>query len=71
MSKLLAEPLKVVNVGVSSFAESIHAAGGSVLHIDWRPPVGGNIALGRTLARLINHPQVEKANRDVAEGLLD
>lgn len=62
MSALL-KSLDVINIGVRSFAESVRLAGGSVLHVDWRPPAGGDVALGRTLAHLINHPQVEMANR--------
>ena len=71
MSELLVKPLKVLNIGVRSFAESIRDAGGSVLHIEWRPPAEGDIALGRTLARLINHPQVEEANRNAFRAYLD
>lgn len=71
MSELLAKPLKVLNIGVRSFAESIRDAGGSVLHIDWRPPADGDVVLGRTLARLINHHQVEEANQKAFRAYLD
>ena len=35
---LFGDGLKVVNVGLESFAESIRQAGGEAVHVDWRPP---------------------------------
>ena len=52
----LPQTLQVINVGVRSFAESIHAAGGLVTQVDWRPPADSDPIVGRTLAHLINHP---------------
>jgi hypothetical protein len=64
----LPQNLQVVNVGVRSFAESILAVGGSVTQVDWRPPADSDGVLGGTLAHLINHPQIEAANRTAAGG---
>jgi hypothetical protein len=58
----LPEDLQVINVGVNSFAEPIHAAGVPVTQVDWRPPANSDVVVGRTLALLINHPQIEAAN---------
>jgi hypothetical protein len=66
----LPQNLEVINVGVRSFAEPIHAAGGLVLHVDWRPPPDSDVVLGRTLAHLINHPQIEAANRTAFDAFL-
>jgi hypothetical protein len=52
-----------LNVGLSSFADSITKAGGSALQIDWVPPAQGHPEIGRDLARLVNLPAVETANR--------
>jgi hypothetical protein len=50
-------------VGLASFASSIAQAGGAVLDIAWSPPAKGDVAVGRALACLVNHPGVEEANR--------
>lgn len=63
MTTLFAGPLKIVNVGLRSFSDSIAAAGGDVLHLDWRPPANGQAETGRTLARLIVDPRIDEANR--------
>jgi len=62
MTELLSRPLHVVNVGLPSFAESVTATGGTVTHLDWRPPAQGDAAIGRALARLVGDPAVEAAN---------
>ncbi len=61
--KLFDEDLEVLNVGLASFADAIVAAGGKASQIEWAPPAHGDVAVGRALARLVNHPDVEAANR--------
>ena len=51
---LFESDLHVVNVGLRSFADSIRAAGGTVVHVDWRPPAGGDPELARILESLRN-----------------
>ncbi len=63
MKSLFSRDLEVVNVGLSSFAENITAAGGTATQLDWAPPAGGNAELGWTLATLIGDPRIEQANR--------
>jgi hypothetical protein len=41
----------VVNLGLEIFADELKAAGIAVVHVDWRPPVGGS-AVAALLARL-------------------
>lgn len=60
---LFEEKLHVLNVGLSSFADSITRAGGSVLQIEWAPPAQGQQAVGRALAQLVNLLSVETANQ--------
>ena len=62
MTDLFGEPLEVVNVGLASFAESIQAANGTGVQIDWRPPGEGDANVARALAALVNDPVVEAAN---------
>ena len=38
----LNKPLAAINVGLESFAENLAAQGAPVIHVDWRPPAGGN-----------------------------
>jgi hypothetical protein len=45
----LQSQLRVVNLGLASFADSLRAAGAPVMHVDWRPPAGGDPELARIL----------------------
>ncbi len=38
----LAAPLAAINVGLQSFHDSLIAQDSSSVHVDWRPPAGGN-----------------------------
>ncbi len=46
------KPLAAINVGLDSFAESLIAQEAQVIHVDWRPPAGGNEKLAGILARM-------------------
>ena len=70
VNKLFQQDLQVINVGLSSFADSIQQTGGKSLQLDWRPPAAGNRDMGVQLARLINDPTVEAANRTAHERFL-
>ena len=59
---LFSDTLRVVNVGLEVFADSIDAAGGAVQRTDWRPPAAGNSEIGAALASLVNLAAVERAN---------
>ncbi len=45
-------PLRVINVGLEQFAEELKQLDVSVIHVDWRPPAGGNKKLADLLAKL-------------------
>ncbi|MBX3331783.1 MAG: DUF1116 domain-containing protein [Nitrospira sp.] len=60
---LFQEKLQVLNIGLSSFVDSITRTGGSVLQIEWAPPAEGQPEVGRTLAQLVNLLSVETANQ--------
>lgn len=51
-ASLFAEPLRVINIGIEAFAEDLRAEGIEVIHVDWRPPTGGDARLAALLARL-------------------
>ena len=41
INDLFGKPLSVVNIGLSSMAESVQAQGTPVIDLDWRPPIEG------------------------------
>ena len=49
---LFNEPLRVINIGLEGFAEDLAAAGVTVVHLDWRPPAGGDPKMTALLASL-------------------
>jgi uncharacterized UPF0146 family protein len=50
--RLLAGPVKVVNVGLGLFAEALQSQGIDVVSVDWQPPAGGKQHLIDILNRL-------------------
>lgn len=49
---ILTEKLKVVNIGISTFADDLRSQGVEVVHVDWKPPAGGDIEMLRLLEKL-------------------
>jgi FdrA protein len=50
--EVLRRPLAAINAGLASFAESLAAQDAAVVHVDWRPPAGGDERLMAILARM-------------------
>lgn len=48
----LKQPLAAVNVGLESFYDSLITQGAQAVHVEWRPPAGGNEKLASLLARM-------------------
>ncbi|HRV91882.1 MAG TPA: acyl-CoA synthetase FdrA [Anaerolineae bacterium] len=48
----LHQPLAGINVGVETFTESLKAQGAPVVHVNWKPPAGGNQKLMGILERM-------------------
>ncbi len=71
MDQLFTRELRIVNVGLSGFAENVINAGGHAVQLAWRPPAGGDIGTGLKLAQMINDPRVERANRAAFAHYLD
>jgi len=73
---LFAEELRVVNVGLASFAEPLRDVGTHVVDVDWRPPAGGDPALADLVDRLRSEgsggwiDRIEQANAEAVERLL-
>ena len=49
---LLARPVKVVNIGLDTFAKELAAQNVPVVQVVWQPPAGGNAKLAALLAKL-------------------
>ncbi|MBM86078.1 MAG: hypothetical protein CMM47_08655 [Rhodospirillaceae bacterium] len=49
---LLNTPPKVVNIGLEGFARDLQDEGVKVVHLEWRPPAGGDPELARLLSKL-------------------
>ncbi len=52
IKKLLETPLKVINIGLESFATDLERRGIDVVQVDWAPPAGGDPALAELLSKL-------------------
>ncbi len=52
VKKLLERPLKVVNIGLEDFARDLDRHGVKVVHVDWKPPAGGDRELADLLSKL-------------------
>jgi FdrA protein len=44
--------LNVINVGLEAFARDLERQGVAVVHVDWRPPAGGDPKLADLLSTL-------------------
>ena len=45
-------PLKVINLGLPAFAQALTDQEVPVLHVDWRPPAGGDAGMLEVLRKL-------------------
>ncbi len=53
IGKLLNEPVVVINLGLSKFAENLEEQDVKVVQVDWTPPAGGDKELIELLDRLL------------------
>jgi FdrA protein len=49
---VISQPLAAINVGLEIFTESLKTQEASVVHVDWRPPAGGDEKLMGILERM-------------------
>ncbi len=49
---LLASQLRVINLGIASFALELERLGVPVIHVQWSPPAGGDARKAALLAAL-------------------
>src|SRR5258706_3269726 len=71
MTSLLAGPVGVVNIGLSSFARDLAANGAAVAQVDWTPPAAARPELVSALSFLSSFEKdVDEANRRALERIL-
>lgn len=46
---VLDAPLRVINIGLASFADDLRTQDIAVIELDWRPPAGGDARLAALL----------------------
>ncbi len=49
---LLEDPPRVINIGLSFFADDLKKQDAEMVNVDWSPPARGNIELVNLLAKL-------------------
>ena len=69
--ELLNSKPRIVNIGLSSFNQSILAYGGSSVQYDWKPAAGGNKKLIKILNVLSKIEEIEASNREVLARMKD
>lgn len=70
VDQLLTAPLRVVNIGLSGFAEDLQRRGVPVVQLDWAPPAKGDPRLAAVVAKLNADERVEAANREAVGRIL-
>lgn len=69
VNDLFNKPLKVVNIGLSSFKETLDTCGAQAIHVDWKPPVNVDprtLALAPRFKATITAANAEALNRILA-----
>ncbi|MFQ5912733.1 MAG: DUF1116 domain-containing protein [Nitrospinota bacterium] len=66
-ANLLKGPLRVINLGLDAFADSLRVQGADVVSVDWTPPAGGNPQLA---AMLDNLKGCDKPNGRAVEAIV-
>jgi len=67
---LFAGDLKVVNLGLEGFAQTLAERGVPTVQVDWKPPAGGRPEVLEALDAVARNPEVEKANAEALKRIL-
>jgi hypothetical protein len=72
VSELFGSELRVVNVGLESFSQNLSREGVENVHVQWKPPAGGDEEIAALLDRLDASARVDigKANGEAVERIL-
>lgn len=72
-NELFKQELKVINIGLHSFKESLDKTGFKAVDVDWKPPAGGDVEIVETLDKFEEIKQkidVDNANKEALNRLL-
>lgn len=69
-SRLFESELKVINIGLESFARDLASVGTPVVQVDWTPPAGAEPQLAAVLSRLSGREDIERANEEALRRML-
>jgi len=50
--KFFNKELKVINIGIEMFADDLEKQNVDVIHVNWRPPAGGDLDILKLLEKL-------------------
>ena len=71
MKSLLDAKLRVINVGLNTFAADLKDAQVDVVHVDWRPPARGDLKINQALSLLDERAEtIDAANRQVIDKMI-
>lgn len=71
-SKFLQQKPKVINAGLSLFAEELQQNGVDIVQLDWKPPAGGDLELNQKLTQLLlKKNEIDQANQKAIEKVLN
>lgn len=52
INELFRKELSVVNIGLESFYNDLKSQNKKAVHLDWKPPAGGNKKMANLLSKL-------------------
>ena len=73
---LIGQPISAINLGLASFADPPRKHGAEVVHLDWRPPAGGDPITADLIAKLADDPadsvgsRIQTANTEAFERII-
>ena len=71
INQLFKQELAAINLGLSSFADNLKATGAKVIHVEWKPPAGGDATIIDALNRIDNSDvDIVAANQKAADIIL-
>ena len=71
IDELFGNSLSIVNIGTETFLSDLAVQGAQVIHLDWKPPAGGDLQLVKALDDLTGRPEVTAANAQAVNAILD
>lgn len=64
LNELFKQNIKVINIGIPSFAQDLTQQGVVNIHVEWRPPAGGNRKIQALLAKVSSWQEKVRAAKE-------